>query len=126
LTAIELVAAVKRLLGDGLLTNLGREGLFAYQNGRRQKAIIRGGKQSKKKVADGTIKNERSLLRRMINLVRDCGIQTSAVSFRSAIPRANTGERILTDAEGQRLLAIVPKWFRRIAEVARETRPLRG
>jgi len=113
--------AVKRLLGDGC-----REDLFAYQNGRRQKGIIHGGKQSKKKVADGTIKNELSLLCRMINLARDCGIQMSVVLFRGAIPEANTRERILTDAEGQRLPAIVLKWFRRIAEVSRETRPLRG
>jgi integrase len=117
----DLVTPIKRLLGDKALTDLCREDLFGYQNARRQEGIIRGGQESKKKVADGTIKNELSLLRRMVNLARDRGIQTSAVSFRGAIPEANTRERILTDAEAQRLLAILPKWFRRIAEVARET-----
>jgi integrase len=116
-----LAVPIKRLLGDKLLTELCREDLFGYQNARRQEGIIRGGKESKKKVADGTIKNELSLMRRMINLARDRGLQTSAVSFRGAIPEANTRERILTDSESQRLFAILPTWFRRIVEVARET-----
>ncbi len=103
-----LAAPVKRLLGVRLLTDLCREDLFAYRNARKAEGIIRGGKESTVKVADGTIKNELSLLRRMINLARDRGLKTSAVSFRGAIPEANTRERILSVAEAQRLFAIVP------------------
>ena len=117
----DLVKPIKRILGAKLLTDLCREDLFAFVNKRRQEGIIRGGKDSKKRVADGTIKNELSLLRRMVNLARDHGVQTSAVSFRGVIPEANSRERISTVAEAQRLFSIVPIWLRRIAEVARET-----
>ncbi|HEY3167919.1 MAG TPA: site-specific integrase [Candidatus Binatia bacterium] len=116
-----LATPLKRLLGDKLLTNLCREDLFAYRTARKAEGIIRGGRESTVKVSDGTIKIELSLLRRMVNLARDRGIQTSAVSFRGAMPQANTRERILTDTEAQRLFAILPKWFRLIVEVARET-----
>ena len=89
-----LVKPVVRLLGENLLTELTREDLFGYQNARRQEGIIRGGKEQEKKVADGTIKLELALLRRMINLARDRNLQTSTVSFRGAIPEAETRDRI--------------------------------
>jgi hypothetical protein len=117
-----LDAANQTIARGKLLTDLCREDLFAYRNARSAEGVIRGGKESKKaNVADGTIKNDLSLLRRMINLARDRGLQTSAVSFRGAIPEANTRERILTGAEAERLFTIVSVWLRRIIEVARET-----
>jgi hypothetical protein len=61
-----LVLPVKRLLGDRLLTNLCREDLFWYRNTRKDEGIIRSGKESTVQVSDGTIKNELSLVRRMI------------------------------------------------------------
>jgi len=116
-----LVAPIRRLLGDKLLTELKRDHLFGYTNDRRKEGIIRGGKESRKKVSDGTIKNELSLLRRMINLARDAGLETSAVSFRDALPQANSRERVLSNAEAARLFPLVPTWLRRLAEVAQET-----
>jgi hypothetical protein len=116
-----LVASIKRLLGHRELIELCREDLFGYQNARKAEGIIRGGKESKTKVSDGTIKNELSLLRRMVNLARDRGIKTSNVSFRGAIPEASTRERVLNDIEAARLFPILPTWLRRFAEVARET-----
>jgi len=78
------------------------------------------------KVADGTVKNELSLLRRIINLARDRGLQTSTVSFRGAIPEANTRARILTDTESERLFAILPTWFRRVVAGCASDRLVRG
>jgi integrase len=117
----EMVKHLNRLLGDKLLAELTREDLFAYQNARRQEGIIRGGKQSKKKVADGSIKNELSLLRRLLSLARDKGLKASTVSFRGAIPEANNRERVLSDAEAARLFPLLPLWLLRLAEVARVT-----
>jgi hypothetical protein len=57
----------------------------------------------------------------MVNLARDRGVKTSNVSFRGAIPGAKTRDRVLSDGETIRLFAILPTWFRRLAEVARET-----
>jgi integrase len=116
-----LAAPIKRLLGHRNLTELCREDLFGYQNARKAEGVMRGGKESKTKVSNGTVKNELSLLRRMFNLARDRDIKTSNVSFRGTIPEAETRERILNDAESRRLFPILPTWFRRFAEVARET-----
>jgi len=121
-----LVIPVKRILGGKLLTDLCREDLFAYRNVRKAGGIIRGGKESTIKIADGTVKNELSLLRRMINLARDRGLQTSTVSFRGAIPEANTRARILTDTESERLFAILPTWFRRVVAGCASGRLVRG
>ena len=57
----------------------------------------------------------------MINLARDRNLQTSTVSFRGAIPEAETRDRVLSGAEAARLFPLFPDWLRRLAEVARET-----
>jgi len=121
-----LVIPVKRILGGKLLMDLCREDLFAYRNVRKAGGIICGRKESTIKIADGTVKNELSLLRRMINLARDRGLQTSTVSFRGAIPEANTRARILTDTESERLFAILPTWFRRVVAGCASDRLVRG
>ena len=102
-----LAAPIKRLLGHRDLTELCHEDLFGYKNARKAEGIIRGGKESKTKVSNGTVKNELSLLRRMVNLARDRDIKTSNGSFRGTIPEAETRERILNDAESGWLFPIL-------------------
>ena len=70
-------ARLSACLVTGFLTELCREDLFGYQNARKAEGIIRGGKESKTKVSNGTVKNELSCLRRMFNLARDRDIKTS-------------------------------------------------
>jgi hypothetical protein len=67
----ELVATIKRLLGSILLTEIKREHLFKYRTERVQEHIIRNGKAAVKTVSAGTVANELSCFRHMLNKARE-------------------------------------------------------
>jgi integrase len=117
----DYVKPLTRILGRKLLTDIETDDLFGYLNKRREEGIIRGGKETQTKVADGTIKNELSCLRRMLNLARSKRIKTSAVSFLGVIPKAQSRERVLSDSDEQKLFPLLPVWLLRLVEFGRET-----
>jgi hypothetical protein len=116
----ELVAAIKRLLGPLLLTELRREHLFGYRSRRLEEHIVRGGKAAARTVSPGTVANELSCLRHMLNKARENEIQAATPSFAGLIQRSQR-DRVLDPKEERALLAAYPGWLRRIAIVARET-----
>jgi integrase len=116
----ELVATLKRLLGSVLLTDLKREHLFGYRSQRLQEHIIRGRKQGAKTVSLGTVANEFSCLRHMLNKARESEIEAAAPSFAGLIQRTQR-DRILDVKEESALLLAYPAWLRCVAIVARET-----
>jgi integrase len=116
----ELVATLKRLLGSVLLTDLKREDLFGYRSQRLQEHIVCGRKQAAKTVSPGTIANELSCFRHMLNKARESGIEAAAPSFAGLIQRSQR-ERILEPEEETALLEAYPPWLRCVAVVARET-----
>lgn len=118
----QYVGDIKRHLGLKPLSGLEREDLFRYRNARSEEAINRGRKMGKsKKVSPGTIKNELSCLRHMVNLAREKGLKVSAVSFRGVLPTVKGRERVLSQAEEKRLFDACPPWLRRLGEASNET-----
>jgi hypothetical protein len=107
----ELIATIKRLLGSVLLTELKR---------RLQEHIIRGGKEAAKTVSLGTVANELSCLRHMLNKARESEIEVATPSFAGLIQRSQR-ERILDAKEEKALLEAYPAWLKRVAIVAQET-----
>ncbi len=116
----ELVATIKRLLGSVLLTDVKREHLFKYKSQRLQERIIRNGKEAAKLVSAGTVANELSCFRHMLNKARENEIEAAAPSFAGLIQRSKR-DRILDAKEESAMLKTYPAWLRRIAIVARET-----
>ncbi len=104
-------------LGERPLPEISRKDLFNYIEARRGETIIRGGKPSKVKVKDGTIRNELASLRRMLNLAADRGLKTSGVSFKGVLPDATNRDRVLNRGERERLLQACPPWLRRLVVV---------
>ena len=116
----DLVATIKRLLGSILLTEIKREHLFKYRTERLQEHIIRNGKAAAKTVSSGTVANELSCFRHMLNKARENEIEAAAPSFAGLIQRSQR-DRILDATEEKAMLDAYPAWLRRIAIVARET-----
>ena len=116
----ELVATIKRLLGSVLLTDVKREHLFKYKSQRLQERIIRNGKEAAKLVSAGTVANELSCFRHMLNKARENEIEAAAPSFAGLIQRSKR-DRILDAKEESAMLKTYPAWLSRIAIVARET-----
>jgi integrase len=71
-------------------------------------------------VSVGTVSNELSCFRHMLNKARENEIEASAPSFAGLIQRSQR-ERILEAQEESAMLDAYPPWLRRIAIVARET-----
>jgi len=90
----ELVATIKRLLGSVLLSSIKREHLFGYRSQRLQEHIIRSGRKAVKTVSLGTVANEISCLRHMLNKARESEIEVAAPSFAGLIQRSQR-DRIL-------------------------------
>ena len=109
--------------GENLLSDITRKRLVEYINIREKERTIRNGKTSKKSVARGTISNELSLLRHMLNVYnREHDDERIIVpSFDGLIKRVARGGRALDTAERKKVLALYPKWLARLAEFATET-----
>ncbi len=116
----DLVAAIKRLLGSVLITGIQREHLFKYRTQRLREHIIRAGKQAAKTVSPGTVANELSCLRHMLNKARENEHEAATPSFAGLIQRSHR-DRILNDKEERAILEAYPAWLQRVAMVARET-----
>ncbi len=112
---------LKPFFGNMALTEITRESLIRYIDSRMGETIIRNDKQSKKRVARGTVSNELSLLRRMLRVAAREGIQVASPSFEDLIVRVKRGGRALTPEERVRVLAVYPAWLSRLAEFATET-----
>jgi integrase len=116
----DLIAAINRHVGEILLTGIKREHLFRFRNERLQEHIVRAGKPRAKTISAGTVANELSCLRTMLNRARECEIEAATPSFKGLIQRSQR-DRILDADEETALLETYPEWLRRIAIVARET-----
>jgi integrase len=113
---------LKPFFGAVLLTEITRESLLRYV-GHRKEQFIRRNKQggSKKKVSRGTISNELSLLRYMLNVAVDEGYKATVPSFNELIVRTESGGREIGEAEEAKLLPIFEPWMQRLWEFGRET-----
>ncbi len=107
--------------GSILLTEITREHLLNYIRKRMRETILRQGKPSRKRVMRGTVSNELSLLRRMLQVAAREGYKISTPSFEDLIIRVKRGGRALTIEERAKALAVYPKWLARLAEFATET-----
>jgi integrase len=103
------------------LTEITREHLLNYIRKRMRETILRQGKPSRKRVMRGTVSNELSLLRRMLQVAAREGYKISTPSFEDLIIRVKRGGRALTIEERAKVLAVYPKWLARLAEFATET-----
>ncbi len=111
---------INRFFGSMLLTDIKRDHLFKYKNGRLGEHIIRNGKPANKNVSLGTVSNELSCFRRVLNVAKRESIEASIPSFEGLIVRSRR-ERVLEQEEEDTLLKHYPLWLRRLAIVARET-----
>jgi integrase len=125
---------IVRLMGDKFLAEISRQDLFDYIDKRRGETLFRCGEWTAIRVSDGTIKNELSCLRHMLNLARrykddmakkNIRYDVAAVSF-DVMPEPNHRQRVLKGSERQRLLKETPVWIRRLFIVALETCLSRG
>ncbi|MDZ4344974.1 MAG: hypothetical protein U1E51_21330, partial [Candidatus Binatia bacterium] len=116
----DMIASVNRHMGSILLTEIKREHLFKYRNDRLQEHIIRAGKPAAKTVSAGTMANELSCLRTMLNRARECEIEAATPSFKGLIYRTQR-DRILDADEETALLDAYPPWLKRLSIVAKET-----
>lgn len=109
--------------GSDPLPHITRKRLIEYINAREKEKTVRHGKPSKKPVARGTISNELSLLRHMLNVYnREHDDQKITLpSFDGLIKRVAHGGRALDAEERQKVLAHYPRWMARLAEFATET-----
>jgi integrase len=109
--------------GEHLLSDITRKRLVEYINAREKEKTVRHGKPSKKPVARGTISNELSLLRHMLNVYnREHDDEKIVVpSFDGLIKRVARGGRALDTAERKKVLAVYPRWLAHLAEFATET-----
>jgi integrase len=116
-------APLARNLGDKLLNRLTERDLETYVEIRRTQGIVRWGKETSFKVADGTIRNELASLRRALKLAKKHGkfVPDPDLSFGRVMPEAGTRERLLSEDEQAAFLAAAKPWFRRMAVVASET-----
>ena len=116
----DFVAVIKRLLGSVPLKELKREHLFRYRTQRLQEHIIRGGKEAAKTISPGTVANELSCLRHMLNKARENEIEAATPSFAGLIQRSQR-DRVLDEKEELAILEAYPAWLKRIAIVAQES-----
>jgi integrase len=138
----QLSVPLVRLLGDIPLVELTYDDLVDYAGTRKNEFVIRNKKPSKTvRVKPGTVANELSLLRAMLNAAFLCkdrklkdkdgkrtkdlqypGLKgfTVNVSFKGLLERSQR-ERVLEPHEQEALLGVYPTWLRRIAIVAQET-----
>jgi integrase len=109
--------------GSDPLPNITRRRLVEYINVREKEKTIRNGKPSKKPVARGTISNELSLLRNMLNVYnREHDDEKIVIpSFDDLIKRVQRGGRALDTDERKKVLGHYPRWLKRLAEFATET-----
>jgi integrase len=113
---------LKPFFGACLLTEIERESLNRYVDYRKEQTIIRNKKrQSNKKISRGTISNELSLLRHMLNVALDEGYKAMVPSFKNLIIRTERGGREIRGDEQERLLPVFAPWMRRIWEFGKET-----
>jgi len=104
------------------LTGFSRKRLIEYIDAREKEKTIRNRKASKKPVSRGTISNELSLLRHMLNVYnREHDEKVIVPSFDGLIKRVAHAGRALDLGERKKLLAVYPKWLARLAEFATET-----
>lgn len=135
----QLTKPLGRLLGDMLLIDLTHDDLVEYSEQRKREFVIRGGNESKVNIKAGTIANELSCLRAMLNVAFMCKDQkiqdgdgvsrrkypglegfTINVSFKGLIKRGRRS-RVLSQDEETALLEHYPVWMRRVCIVANET-----
>jgi len=114
----DYIAAINRHVGSVLLTEVKREQLFRYRN-ERLKEHVRG-KPYARTISAGTVANELSCLRTMLNRARECEIEAATPSFKGLIQRAQR-DRILDADEEAALLEAYPAWLKRVSIVAKET-----
>ena len=109
--------------GSDPLPDITRKRLVEYINAREKEKTVRHGNPSKKPVSRGTISNELSLLRHMLNVYnREHDDEKVIVpSFDRLIKRVVRGGRALDTEERKKVLAVYPKWLARLAEFATET-----
>jgi len=107
--------------GAMTLTTIQREDLSRYIDERMKKTVIRCGKASVVKVNRGTVSNELSCLRRMLNVALREGYRVSVPSFEDLIVRTKRGGRALEANEQKKVLAVYAPWMRRLVEFAKET-----
>jgi integrase len=113
---------LKPFFGAVLLTEITRESLLRYVAHRKEQTIIRnkqGG--SKKKVSRGTISNELSLLRYMLNVAVDEGYKVTVPSFNELIVRTGRSGREIKAGEEEKLLPIFAPWMQRLWIFGKET-----
>jgi hypothetical protein len=113
---------LKKFFGAVLLTEITRESLLRYVAHRKEQTIIRnkqGG--SKKKVSRGTISNELSLLRYMLNVAVDEGYKATVPSFNELIVRTGWSGREITAKEEEKLLPVFSSWMQRLWIFGKET-----
>lgn len=131
----DVLAHIIRIKGDTPLAEISEGDVTDYTAQRRKETLIRYGKFTKIPVRDGTVRIELSTWRHLLNLARRHradlarkGIRydVATVSFEGLMPKANHRNRVLKDAERQRLLEESPVWLRRLLIVALETCLSRG
>jgi integrase len=121
-TQLTLINCHLRPFFDGmLLTEFARPALIRYIDKRMGQTLIRGSKHGKVPVKRGTISNELSLVRRMLNVAKREGHDISMPSFEGLIVRTNRGGRALGIDEQKKALNHMPIWLQRLAEFAKET-----
>jgi hypothetical protein len=92
--------------GSMLLTEITREALRRYVDGRTAATVIRCGKPSKKAVNRGTVSNELSLLRRMLRIAAREEYKVIVPSFLDLIVRTERGGRALNEDERNKVNAV--------------------
>jgi hypothetical protein len=143
----QIFGHIVRLMGDKPLKEITRSDLVAYREKRRGETLRRRGKKREGckwtniPIRDGTVRNELSGLRRLINLAKlyrehiakngliidgkvvlpPTQYEVADVVFKGILPPATERERILTADERQRLMQEYPEFAREMAVVADET-----
>jgi integrase len=115
------------VFGKVLLTEFTRELLVRYVDKRMGEKLVRGKtadgtpKAGKVKVKRGTVANELSLLRHMLNIAARENFKVAVPSFDGLIIRTQRGGRALSVDERGKVLEHYPKWLQWLAEFATET-----
>lgn len=107
--------------GNIFLTELTRTQLVGYVQKRMAQTLFRDKKFGRVPVKRGTVSNELSLLRRMLNVAKREGHAVKVPNFDGLIVRTKRGGRALSAEDQKKVLAEMPVWLQRIAEFAAET-----
>ena len=108
-------------MGGKLLTAIDQETVIEHRDARKKEKLFRCGEWTKIPVKSGTIRNELSALRRLLNLAvanPKLAGKVAAVSFAGILPTPVERDRTLDAGEKQALLADkqTPIWLKRMRQ----------